>query len=76
MRRDVGKVVHESKEDVAVCLFCKSSGVCGKCEGRGVRPAMQGRRKIMVICNACEGSSVCQLCHGTGTVGKPNRSTA
>ena len=61
-------VVEKPDENASECLFCKSTGVCGKCEGRGVRPTMKGRRRIMVDCNACDGGKVCPLCHGKGVV--------
>ena len=50
------------------CAFCRGTGRCGKCAGKGVRedpPDWRGRRK-RVTCKACEGTGKCPLCKGTG----------
>lgn len=53
-----------------VCPFCRSSGVCAKCQGTGERvTVLRGRFKKSrqpVDCRACDGTGVCQLCQGKG----------
>jgi hypothetical protein len=70
----VSNAIQKPGPRATVCIFCKSRGICGKCEGRGVRESFGARRrgvKQMVTCAACEGSGVCQLCHGRGVVEHP-----
>jgi hypothetical protein len=59
---------HKPETETCVCIFCKNSGDCGKCDGRGVREALVGKKRIkqMVECRACEGTGRCPLCQGEG----------
>lgn len=51
-----------------VCPFCKGSGCCNRCEGRGHRAQRAGwfGRRRSVPCIACSGRCTCELCRGVG----------
>ena len=54
--------------DRKACPFCKGTGRCGRCDGKGEREHRRRwfRSKRSVVCGVCHGSGKCELCQGTG----------
>ena len=52
------------------CPFCKGTGSCSRCGGRGERQVKKRlfRSKRTVVCGVCHESGKCELCQGTGCI--------
>ncbi len=50
------------------CPFCKGTGRCGGCDGKGEREHRKRwfKSKRTDLCGACHGSGKCELCQGQG----------
>jgi hypothetical protein len=60
-----------TNNQVRPCPFCKGSGRCNQCGGKGIRK-IRGRWfhfDHVKRCRACDGTGKCQLCVGRGQLG-------
>lgn len=48
------------------CSFCKGSGVCSTCNGRGFTYPSPYTDKVKNICYSCNQSGRCPVCNGKG----------
>jgi len=68
-------IVKSANTNEVSCSYCKDSGICSACKGKGSRWVFDGTHLEQVnrMCTSCNGSGICRFCMDHDPERKKNR---